>query len=209
MAVPSAALTEVRIAGLLEALKEVPVGVPAVATGVAAFPGAQLLSLRTLSMLAVASVTPAPTTKVSRGVAALAARRIVLAPLDIPFSGVNSAPIAARTEALACLFHAAVSTVIIGGALLLLLDRCGHRFPAACLTQLAEQALVSVIDATPLVTFEPGLQRYFLVKRSLVGCLNHHRFDRASSISGFGNFGQELLSKGNVARLQRLITVAL
>ena len=70
---PSAALTEVRIAGLLVALEEVFVGVPAVATGVAAFPGAKLLSLRTLAMLAVASVTPAPATIIDRGVAALAA----------------------------------------------------------------------------------------------------------------------------------------
>jgi hypothetical protein len=73
VAVLSAALTEVRIAGLLEALKEVFVGVPAVTAGVTAFPGAQLLSLRTLARLVVASVAPAPATIIGRGVAALAA----------------------------------------------------------------------------------------------------------------------------------------
>jgi hypothetical protein len=119
---PSAALTEVRIAGLLEALEEVLVGVPAVAAGVAAFPGAQLLSLRTLAKLAVASVTPASATKISRDVAAFAARRVVLAPLDAPSSSVGTASIATRAEALARLLHAAVSAVVVGETLLFPLD---------------------------------------------------------------------------------------
>jgi hypothetical protein len=67
-----AALTEVRITGLLEAIKKVLVGVPVVATRVAAFPGAQLFSWRTLTMLAIARVAPVSATKICRGVAALA-----------------------------------------------------------------------------------------------------------------------------------------
>jgi hypothetical protein len=73
VAVPGAALTEVRIAGLLEALEKVFLGVPAVTAGVAALPGAQLLSLRTLAMLATAGIAPATATIIGRGVAALAA----------------------------------------------------------------------------------------------------------------------------------------
>ena len=38
------ALTKVRVAGLLEAVEELLVGVPAVATGVAAFPGTQFFT---------------------------------------------------------------------------------------------------------------------------------------------------------------------
>lgn len=92
---PGAALTEVCVAGLLEALKEVLVGVPAVAAGVAAFPGAQPLSLRTPTVLAVARVAPASATKTCRGVAALAAQCIILTSRDVPSSGVDTAPIAA------------------------------------------------------------------------------------------------------------------
>jgi hypothetical protein len=60
---PGATLTEVCIAGLLEAVKEFLVSVPAVATGVASFPGAKLLT-RTIGagLLTLADTCVAPAT---------------------------------------------------------------------------------------------------------------------------------------------------
>ena len=57
-----ATLTEFRIAGLLEAVEELLVGMPAVASGIAAFPGAQLFTLRALLALAAIRITLAPKT---------------------------------------------------------------------------------------------------------------------------------------------------
>ena len=57
------ALTKVRVAGLLEAVEELLVSVPAVATGVTASPGAQLLTWATgtgLLALATARLTFVP-----------------------------------------------------------------------------------------------------------------------------------------------------
>ena len=74
---PGTALTKVRIAGFLEAVEELLVGVPAVATGVAASPGAQLLTWATgtgLLTLATARFAFAPAK--ARGIRSLGSRGV-------------------------------------------------------------------------------------------------------------------------------------
>ena len=69
---PGTALTKVRVAGLLEAVEELLVGVPAVATGVAASPGAQLLTWATgTGLLALATARFAFVPAKARGVGSL------------------------------------------------------------------------------------------------------------------------------------------
>ena len=69
---PGTALTKVRVAGLLEAVEELLVGVPAVATGVAASPGAQLLTWATgTGLLALATARFAFVPAKARGVRSL------------------------------------------------------------------------------------------------------------------------------------------
>jgi len=63
-----AALTKIRMTGLLKTLEEIFVRVPAVATRIAASPGAQLLSTRALLALANVRVTSATATKTCRSV---------------------------------------------------------------------------------------------------------------------------------------------
>ena len=158
-----ATLTEFRVAGLLVAVEELLIGMPALASGIAAPPGTQLFAQRALLTLATISVTLASKT-VRGGVEFLNLRGVSASPEHLPADGIRLAS-ARGTKVASAVSRAAVSrfafTMLI--ALLIaptfLLDRLGHRFPAARLTQLLQQALVGVIDSTPLVSFKPGLQR--------------------------------------------------
>jgi hypothetical protein len=158
-----ATLTKLCIAGLLEAIKEFLVGVPAVASGVAAFPGAQLFALRALLTLATICVTPA--SKAARGRVRLLGFRGVSTPLEnLLASGVRLA-LARRTRKTTAVSRVAVGRFVVAMPIALMisptlfLDRQGHRFPAASFTQLAQQALISMVNSAPLVSFKPSLQR--------------------------------------------------
>ena len=80
-----------------------------------------------------------------------------------------------------------------------------HGLPASCLTELAQQPLVRMVDATPFDAFQPSLERYLNINRLLKRSFNNNTVDRSPSISSLSNLAEKLLSKRAVAGLQRFV----
>ena len=68
---------------------------------------------------------------------------------------------------------------------------------------------MGVVNAAPLDTFEPGLERYFNLYSLPVRSLHNHAVDRSTGISGLRDLAKEFFGKRAVRRLKRLIAILL
>lgn len=209
------AVAEQSIAGFLETVKQLFVGVPVLTPLIITAPGAQLLSFCARSCITIAP---------ARWLALKLTSRVV----DLGSALRRHTRPTATSDATAVVHATALPRLesSVGGArricAIFFLARSGagasdsaaansfaHCLPAASFTELPQQTLVGVIDPAPLDSFEPGLERYLHLDCLLVRGLDHNTVDRATRVRRLGDFAQELLGESAVGGLQWFIAVLL